>query len=189
MVMAIKKFPNIRRFSWNSSKQQKWNTEVQRSASGRVRTMTSQLYPYWTITASLPAITDAEANELHGFVALLKGSYEPFLWLDPEDNKVEGMPLVAINGLYQCLMPFGGYAEPVEYIEDLVVYINGVEVNSNEYTVDMGTITFNIQPSANDKVTADYKYYWKVMLADDGLTVTKIFKDINKASLKMVVAR
>ena len=134
-------------------------------------------------------ITDAEANELQGFVALLKGSYEPFLWLDPEDNKAVGQRLVPTNGYYQCVMAMGSYAEPAEYIENLRVYINGVEADVGTYTVDKGAITFDIAPNASDIVTADYTYYWKVMLSDDGLTVTKVFKDINKVSLKLVVAR
>lgn len=185
----MQRFPNIKRFSWNSTKEQKWNTTVQESASGKVRTMTNQLYPKWIISAELPAITDAEANELQGFVALLKGSYEPFLWLDPEDNKVVGQRLVPTNGYYQCVMAMGSYAEPAEYIEDLHVYINGVEADVGTYTVDKGAITFDVAPDASDIVTADYTYYWKVMLSDDGLTVTKVFKDINKVSLKLVVAR
>ena len=48
----MRKFPNIRDFAWNSSFAEKWNTTVQKSASGRVRTLTNQLYPAWTITAS-----------------------------------------------------------------------------------------------------------------------------------------
>ena len=188
MVMAIKKFPNIRRFAWNSTKQQKWNTEVQRSASGKVRTMTSQLYPYWTITASLPAITDAEANTLHGFVALLKGSYEPFLWLDPEDYRLEGQTLSEVSsGKYQAVIRLGDHTEPAEYIEEVTVYVGGVKQDASLYTVADGYIT--LKTPTSEVVKADYTYYWKVMLADDGLTITKIFQNINKASLKMVVAR
>lgn len=188
-MAELKKFPNIRRFAWSSSKQQKWNTTVQKSASGRVRTMTNQLYPEWTISASLPAISDAEARTLLGFTALLKGSYEPFLWLDPEDYQATGVQLAPTYGYYQCVMVMGSYAEPAEYIEDLVVYVNGVEQDESAYTVDRGAITFNDALAVDAVVTADYIYYWKVMLSDDGLTINKIFADVNKCSLKMVVAR
>ena len=187
--MAIKKFPNIRSFAWNSTKAQKWDTAVQKSASGRVRTMTNQLYPEWTITASLPMITDAEANTLQGFVASLKGSYEPFLWLDPEDYEVKGIKLVPIDGIYQCVLIYGDYRESVEYVDKLKVYVDGVEVEETWYSVNNGGISFLDPLPDNAVVTADYTYYWKVMLADDGLTVTKIFQNINKASMKLVVAR
>lgn len=187
--MTIKKFPAIRRFAWNSSKQQKWNTSVQRSASGKVRTMTNQLYPEWTITATLPAITDEEARELLGFVAGLKGAYEPFLWLDPEDFEVVGVKLVPVEGAYQAVILMGDYAEPAEYIEDAVVYVDGKKQDLTAYTVTRGTIVFTSPPAPTATVTADYTYYWKVMLADDGLTINKIFDDVNKCDLKMVVAR
>lgn len=77
----MRKFPKLRKFSWNSTFEEKWNTTVQKSASGRVRTLTNQLYPAWAIKASYPALTDAQADELLGFVALIKGSFEAFLCL------------------------------------------------------------------------------------------------------------
>lgn len=188
MVM-LKKFPDIRRFAWNSVKQQKWNTTVQRSASGKVRTMTNQLYPEWTITATLPAITDEEARVLLGFVAGLKGAYEPFLWLDPEDYKAKGVGLPLVDNYYQAVILMGAYGEPAEYIEDVAVYVDKVKQPASSYTVTNGTIVFTKPPAPTAKVTADYTYYWKVMLADDGLTINKIFADVNKCDLKMVVAR
>lgn len=184
----VRKFPNIRRFSWNSTKQEKWNTEVQRSASGRVRTMTSQLYPEWTITASYPAITDAEAAELLGFVALLKGAFEPFYWLDPEDYKAEGLVLAEVaSGKYQAVIKMGEYVEPAEYIENVAVYVGGVKQDASKFSVSDGYITLNTPTS--EVVTADYTYYWRVMLADDGLSITKKFLNVNTTTLKMVVAR
>lgn len=73
----MRKFPELRKFSWNSTFEEKWNTTVQKSASGRVRTLTNQLYPAWTIKASYPALTDAQADELLGFVALIKDPLRP----------------------------------------------------------------------------------------------------------------
>lgn len=188
-MATLKKFPNIRRFAWSSSKQQKWNTTVQKSASGRARTMTNQLYPEWTISASLPAITDAEARTLLGFVALLKGSFEPFLWLDPEDYKEIAAPLAEISsGKYQAIIRMGEFVEYAACIENVTVYVDGVAQAVSAYTVSDGVVTFKTPP-ASENITADYTYYWKVMLSDDGITVNKIFADINKCSLKMVVAR
>ena len=93
----MRKFPELRKFSWNSTFEERWNTTVQKSASGRVRTLTNQLYPAWTIKASYPALTDAQADELLGFVALIKGSFEAFLWLDPEHNTEKSAPLAQVS--------------------------------------------------------------------------------------------
>ena len=187
MVMGYKKFPDIIRFAWDISKKQSWNTTVQKSASGRIRTMTNQLYPAWTIKASYNALTDEEARQLLGFIAERKGCYEPFLWLDPEDYKATGVALVNTNGYYQAVMNVGGYVEPVEYIEHVTVYVDGIKQAANTYSVEDGVIKFAVQPTGN--VTADYTYYWLVHFSEDGITINKIFDNINKASITLAVVR
>lgn len=189
--MIIKKFPELRKLAYSSTKTQNWNTQVQKSGSGKVRTLTNQLYPEWTITAKLIELTNAEARKLMGFAALLKGAHTPFLWLDPEDYEEKGiqLPLIA-NGIYQAVMKMGDYVEPVEYIEKVAVYVDGVKQASNAYTVTGGTVKFKTGPASTAKITADYTYYWKVMLADDGIETENIFVDFNKSkTFKMVTVR
>lgn len=184
----MRKFPNIRDFAWNSSFAEKWNTTVQKSASGRVRTLTNQLYPAWTITASYPALTDAQADELLGFVALVKGRYEPFWWLDPDHSKAKGVQLVEIaDSKYQCIACVGGHVEPVEYVEDITVYVGGQKAQESDYSVYGGVVTF-VRPPAG-RVTADYTYCWKVVFADDGLSITKKFENVNTCSITLEVIR
>lgn len=179
-------FLNNKKFAWESKKSQKWNTNKQTSASGMTRTQTNQLLPLWTIEASYPGLSDDEARELLGFVASCKGSFEPFFWLDPEDYECKGQVLAPIsNTQYQAVMVQGGYVEAVEYIDNVTVRVNGSVVNN--YTVSDGVITFNTAPSG--EVTADYRYYWKVRFADDGIAVAKVYKNINRASFKLEVVR
>ena len=182
----MKFFPDIRRFSWKSKKSQKWNTTTQRSASGRERTMTNQLLPLWTIEASYPAITDEEARQLQGFVASVKGGHEPFWWLDPEDYQATNQVLAPLgNNQYQAVMAQGNYAEGVDFIDNLTVRIGGTIVYN--YTLNGGTITFNSTP--NGEVTADYRYYWKMKLVNDGIDIEKVFDNVNKCSFKLEVVR
>lgn len=179
-------FPNNPKFSWDSKKTQKWNTNKQTSGSGMTRTQTNQLLPLWTIEASYPGLSDDEARELLGFVALCKGSFEPFFWLDPEDYQATNQVLAPIsNTQYQAVMVQGGFVEAVEYIDNVTVRVNGSVVYN--YTVSGGVITFNTAPSG--EVTADYRYYWKVRFADDGIAVAKVYKNINRASFKLEVVR
>ncbi|MGM9582399.1 MAG: DUF2460 domain-containing protein, partial [Phascolarctobacterium sp.] len=175
--MAVKKFPLIKGLAWASSKMQKWQTTVQRTASGRVRTLTNQLYPLWYITAKYNAISDANARIIQGFVADIKGSYQPFYWLDPEDSKAVNMPLAKLsNVVYQACMQQGDYIEPVSYIEDLKIYFDG-ELQKSGYSLNGGVITFSVAPPEGAKVTADYTYFWKVQLDGDGLTINRSFRD------------
>lgn len=179
-------FPNNTKFAWSSKLSQKYNTVVQRSASGMTRTMCSQLMPLWVIEASYPALTDEEEAELQGFVALIKGSYEPFFWLDPDRQQAKNFALAKINDTqYQAVMKIGGYVEPVEYIDNVTVYVNGTKVSN--YSVDGGIIKFNGTPTGT--VTADYRYYWKMIFTEDGITTEKIFKNINRATFSMEIVR
>lgn len=186
----MRKFPKLKKFSFTSTKKQKWNTRIQMSGSGKTRSMTNQLYPQWIISAKLLHLTREEANELMGFVALLKGNYEPFLWLDPEDFEEKGVQLPMIApGIYQAVMRIGKYTEPVDYIENVTVYVDGTKQSSG-YSVTNGMIKFSVSPSASSKVTADYTYYWKVRFAQDEMEIQNIFVNLNDSkTFKMVSAR
>ena len=188
----MRRFPEeIKGFGWNSTWKQKWNTTIQESGSGKSRAMTNQLYPKWTITENIGWMTDAEADVLMGFVALVKGAFEPFLWKDHTNHHEEKItcPLIT-TGKYQCVVKTGNYVEPAQYVENVTVYKNGAPVDSTAYTVSDGVIAFKTAPSTTDVITATYDYLWKVRFADDGMGITRIFEDIDKSSsFKLEVTR
>ena len=76
------------------------------------------------------------------------------------------------------------------YIENEKIYINGVLARKDEYELDNGLIRFRTPPSSDAKITASYTYYWKVMLADDKVGITSVFKNFNRSKmLKLVSVR
>lgn len=188
-MAAFKKFPNIRSFAWKSTKMQKWNTQIKRSGSGKVRTMTTWRYPQWTISTSFAYLSYAQYKEMMGFFASLRGAYEPFLWLDPEDNEEINIPLGrGKDKQWQALRRMGDYLEPVDYIEDVILYADGVRLEN--VTTDGGFIqcTDTIAPDA--LITADYTYWWLVQLADDSFTAEATYKNIFKSKeMKLVSVR
>lgn len=177
--------------AYNSSKQQSWDTEVYESASGRYRSLSNQLYPKWKISVLLQPLSDEEARALMGFVAERKGGYEPFLWKDAEDYHETGVTLARITSTkFQANAKFGTYVEPVEYIENVSVYVNGTKKAANTYTVADGYITFTSAQASSAVVTADFDYYWKVRFDDDGMGIEHIFDNINRSQrFKVVTAR
>ena len=84
-------------------------------------------------------------------------------------------------------MRIGGFVEPAEYVEGVTIYVDGKKLKESDYTVADGIVTFKQAPAGT--VTADYTYYWKVIFAEDGLTISKKFQNINTCSLKLEVAR
>ena len=191
--MVLQKFPVAlqSKVAYNSSKQQSWDTEVYESASGRYRSLSNQLYPKWKISVLIQPLTDAEARTLMGFVAARKGGYEPFLWKDAEDYHEQGVTLAKIsNTVYQAVAKFGSYVEPVEYIDNVEVYVDGTKQNASAYTVSNGYVTFGSAPASGAVVTANYDYYWKVRFNDDGMGIDHIFDNINRSQrFKLVTAR
>lgn len=177
---------------YSSKKSQSWGTELQTSGSGKSRSCTNQLYPTWTIEVKINHLTDAGARTLQGFTALLKGKAKSFFWLDPEDYQETGVQLPMVStGVYQPVMRLGSYTEPVDYVDNLTVYVDGVKQDASGYSLtDAGYIKFNTAPATTSKVTADYRYYWHMRLYKDGFEVEHEFDDFNRApSFKMVTAR
>ena len=63
--------------------------------------------------------------------------------------------------------------------------MDGTLQAASAYTVSDGMITFGTAPGANAVVAADYRYYWKVHLPADGISMTHIFKNFKQTgSLK-----
>ena len=189
--MALKKFPDIQKTAWNSSKKETWNTTVKKTGSGRRRAMTNQLYPDWTISIQFKRLTDEESRKILGFCALQKGALLPFLWLDPKDYRVKGIQIPMISpGKYQAVMQVGDYVEPAAHIENVIVYRNGAKVLASDYTITDGVIAFKTAPAGSDIIKADYIYWWQVCFDDDGLGITEIFKNWNETgSIKLRVVR
>lgn len=187
----LRKFPqNIRHFTWNSKFRESWNTQIQTTGSGKSKTMTNQLYPGWTITESIGFMTNEMADELMGFIALVKGAYEPFLWLDHSKYHEDEVQIAMTSpGRYQAVIKTGKYTEPAEFIEDVTVWVNG-KLMETGYTTSNGAILFSTPPSGSDIVTASYTYWWKVRFKDDGMGINRIFDDLNSSdSFKMEVVR
>ena len=179
--MAIQVWPVMSNIVMRSSKSQKWNTAIETSGSGRKRSNTNQLLPLWNIGVKFWKLSDAEYRTIMGFVALLKGAHKPFWWLDPEDYQETGIQLPKnTDGSYQCVMKMGSYVEAVDKVDQLKVYVDGTLKAASTYTVSGGMVTFNTVPASGAVVTADYRYYWKVHLPADGISIEHVIEDFKQ---------
>jgi len=181
--MAVKIWPVLTGMEMKSSKSITFNTTTARAGSGKKRTCTNQLLPLWTISVKFSHLTEKNSKEIVGFVALLRGAHEPFFWKDPDDYKEAGIQLPKnTDGTYQCVMKVGPYVEAVEKVTNLKVYINGTQQATNAYTVSGGAIRFNTAPASSAVVTANYEYYWKVQLKNDGIQMDHIIMNLKRSN-------
>lgn len=184
-------FPtDINSLAWKSTKAQKWNTARKTAGSGKVRTMTTWQLPQWTITATFVKMTIEEYKRIMGFFATVKGGYEPFLWLDPEDNHEKGIVLGnGSQGQWQALKTWGTYREPTEHIDEVKVYADGKPI---DVVVDRGLIKLakGVSVAPNAVITADYRYYWQVYLSGDTFTAEYVFTNLYKSKeMKLITCR
>lgn len=173
--------------SWGTSVAQQWKITENKSASGRRRTLCQQKYPSWEFSLTFPNLTKQERDILLGFYASCQGNFKSFFYKDFTDYRVEGQVLNQdTDGLYRFVIPFQGYVEPCEMVDNVTIYVDGRKVT--EYEVDGGKVAVYLAGDGEHIVTADYDYYWRMSFGNS-ISFTEIFRDLYKVGLKLEVVR
>lgn len=179
-----------KRVKWSSEVAQSWAVNEQTSASGKRRAMSYQTLPAWQFNLEFPALTAEERDKLFAFYSRCKGSLLPFFYKDAESYKADKLRLAQnTDGSFQLVAYMHGQQEPIEYADNLTVYVDDTEQDASNYTLDNGAIVFSSVPASTSTVTASYEYYWKVCFSESKITLKQIFKDIFSASVKLKVVR
>lgn len=173
--------------NWGTTINQHWNVEVAKSASGRRRTLCQQAYPSWEFSLSFPSLSKRDRDALLGFYAQCQGTFKSFFYKDFSDHRAEGQVLKQTpDGLYNFVIPFMGYEEPCEHVDNVKIYVDGQEVT--EFDVDGGKVGIYLADEGEHVVTADYDYYWRVCF-ENSIGFTEIFNDLYSMDLKLEVVR
>lgn len=182
--MANRFFPlDAGKTSWSSTVSESWSVTETTSASGRRRAICQQAYPQLTFGITFPALTDEELATLTGFYAQCKGALLPFYYKDALDYRAEKQALTAnASGGYPCVAKTGEYVEPVSFVDNVTVYVDGEEDTGAK--VSGGIIT----PSKSGAVTASYDYY-RLVKFSGGFSVTQTFINVNTVTLSLVTVR
>jgi uncharacterized protein (TIGR02217 family) len=186
-------FPTLPGLGWSVSKAPRFATRIQRAVSGRELRVVDQPNPIWTWTltysmlrdehdtraASGPGVGYDELRMLMGFFLQQQGAFQPFLLDDPTDDTVSAQAIGAGNGsttVFQLVRSMGvalaggGFAEPITAPNVVsAIYFDGIVQSASGYSIDptTGLVTFATPPPADQLVTADFTYYFRVRFADD----------------------
>jgi uncharacterized protein (TIGR02217 family) len=186
-------FPTLPGLGWSVSKTPRFQTRIQRAISGRELRVLDQPNPIWSWTltysmlrdehdtrgASGPGVGYDELRTLMGFFLQQQGALTPFLYDDPSDDSVAAQLLGMGDGgttVFQLVrtmgatLPGGGFAEPVTAPNTVsAIYFDGIVQSASGYSVDptTGLVTFASPPPAEQAVTADFTYYFRVRFSDD----------------------
>lgn len=171
--------------AWESSIAQTWAVTEKKTASGKRRAISSQLYPSYTFSVDF-TLNDAEISQLAGFYARCKGGLLPF-WYKDFGAHAEMQELACdAGGAYQCVSITGGYVEACRKVDNLRVYVDGTE--TLDYSESGGLITLSAGTEVHRSVCASYDYYRYVKFAGE-FSVKQLVPDINSVSLKLESVR
>lgn len=178
-------FPTLPGLKWDVVKQPQFSTIVHRSISGKEIRGSFWSYPLWTFKVSFEVLRNDATNELKtlmGFFLQRQGSYDTFLFEDPDDKTVTGQTIGTGDGtttLFQLIRTFGGFVEPVFNLNGTPsIYLNGVLQTSGYSVGSTGIVTFTAAPGNGVAITADFSYYFRVRFTQDQAEFSKFMKDL-----------
>jgi uncharacterized protein (TIGR02217 family) len=180
-------FPELPGLGWSVTKMPRFAGRVQNAISGRELRVLDQVNPVWTWTLTYSLLRDRwdmraatgagtgydELRTLAGFFLQQQGTFRPFLFDDPTDNRITDELLGTGNGsmlAFQLVRSMGGFAEPITAPNVVsAIRLNGVRQEQAVYTVDdeSGLVTFATPPPAGQVIAADFTYRFRVRFAED----------------------
>lgn len=160
----------------------RWSTKTQTSTSGKETRLALWSYPIWQYTLAYDVLrsdANAELQTLAGFFNARQGSFDSFLFNDPDDNSVTLQTFGTGNGStasFQLSRTFGGFLEPVQATNSApAIYVAGVlKTLTTDYTISStGLVTFVTAPANAAALTWTGTYYWRCRFMDDAINLEK----------------
>lgn len=166
-------------------KRPQFNTRISEAASGHEIRNALMDYPRWEFELTYEFLEDSSGAEsslktIMGFFLSRQGSFDSWLFKDPDDYKVEGGLLGIADGVspgFYLLRYIGDFGEPVGQVDTtntINVYADGVLVDPGDYTVVLpNLIEFDSAPANGVEVTADFQFFFACRFIEDSMDFEK----------------
>lgn len=194
-------FPTLPGLAWDNPKRPMWKTKAQEAVSGReVRTaLWSQPKYYFSLNFEFlrARVTMPELQQLMGFVNQVNGSFQSWLYLDPDDSFVKNEVIGIGNDvqrIFQLSRAYGGSSQAIwepelssmtfastmwDYSNDPPMW--SADGNTPMWGSDAGTFTylgrgrvqFDTPPASGRKVVWSGRFYYRCRFAQDGYDFTQ----------------
>lgn len=170
-------FPTLAGIKWDSKKTAIFSNKHQVAVSGKEIDAAFWAYPQWKWELSYELLrsgTQAELQTILGFFLCRYGSFDSFLYTDPEDCSVTAQAIGTGTGslaTFQLVRTYGGFTEPVKCVNATptpAIYVGGV-LRETAYSIgSTGLVAFTSPlPGNGVAVTATFNYYWRVRFEED----------------------
>jgi uncharacterized protein (TIGR02217 family) len=187
-------YPTLQGLTYDVTRYYVWHTEVQSALSGKRSTLAYMQYPlvHFELVYSIlrDDQTPSDAKALMGLFNACQGSYDTFLFQDPDFNSFTSSNQQAFGTgdgtttVFQLTAQYQNSGGPgtSEIIQNLnavpVIYNNGVIVSSSAYNLGLGVgiVTFTTAPASGHALTWSGSFYYRCAFDDDKLEFVKFMK-------------
>jgi len=119
-------------------------------------------------------------QQLAGFFLQRSGSFDTWLYTDPDDNTVALQGFGVGDGTttqFQLVRSFGGFTEPIYDINGTPsIYKAGV-LQGSDYSINAtGLVTFTVAPTGGQALTWTGSYYFRCRFLKDQLEFNQFMK-------------
>ena len=166
-------FPVLPGLKWGVVRHPSFSTTKKKAVNGREYRAANMIYPEYVYKLSYEFLRDLrsgvdELRTLEGFFLQRYGSFDSFLWTDPDDNSATAQQIGTGDGTttaFQLVRSWGGFTMPVYDVNGAPqIYKAGVlQTVTTHYTLgSTGVVTFVTAPSAGQAITWTGSYYKRV---------------------------
>lgn len=180
-------FPVLPGLLWDVVKKPLFRTLIQSAVSGKELRLAQMSYPLYQFSLSyevLRANALAELQTLMGFFNARNGSFDSFLYIDPDDNAITTQNFGtgdAVTTAFQLTRTYGGFIEPVQNLNGAPsIFDNGVlKTVVTDYNINsLGVVTFTYTPVAGHALTWTGNFYYRVRFLQDVAEFNQFMKQL-----------
>ncbi len=159
-------FPTVTGYVWPPTLAPVWNSQLQKTQTGRVVAATYQQYPLYKFTLQFAVLATSDYQNLLAFFNQQQGNVIPFLFdAGPGQDTVSAQAIGTGNGSttqFQLLRSYGGFAEPVAASSGSpTAYVNGTAATATFNSPSNGYVTFATAPASGSALTWTGSYYFQ----------------------------
>lgn len=182
-------FPSLPGLTWDIEKAPEFATVVQRSVNLSELRGSYAATPVYHFTLHYDVLradaVNAELQKLAGFFCNRNGSWDSFLFADPDDGTAAAQRFGTGDGTttaFPLVRSLGYFTEGVSNVAASPSIYKDAVLQTSNYTVDAtGLVTFSSAPASNVALTWSGTYYYRCRFKEDMQSFNQFMRQLWEA--------